>query len=238
MSPWLILFIIIVVVLMIWWALLRNAKGYQPDFPLHHDESHAEHGSEGETAAHDDAPALRAHASEVQAALDAGVLESETSAAHLPPSSAAVTRDDASPYAAAAAIAEGQPLEPLAPTAPRASAPGVEDGAPVEPAGQPSEHPAAAPQAPHTSSPSVQPDDLIIIEGIGPKVNQVLQAAGIYTFAQLAETTPEQLRAILEPAGFRFMDPSSWPQQARLAGEGKMEELQAYQKGLNAGKNV
>jgi predicted flap endonuclease-1-like 5' DNA nuclease len=244
MSPWLILLLIIVVVLVIWWALLRNAKGYQPDFPMHHDEGHAEHGTEGEAATHGavveqaEEPALRADAAQVEAAMEAGVLESETGAAHLPPTTADVTRDDASPYAAAAAIAQGEPVEPLAPEAPRGDLPGMVEGAPVEAAGQPSEHPAAAPEAAHMASPSVQPDDLIIIEGIGPKVNQVLQAAGIYTFAQLADTTPEQLKAILEPAGFRFMDPSSWPQQARLAGDGKMEELKALQKNLNAGKTV
>jgi predicted flap endonuclease-1-like 5' DNA nuclease len=62
-----------------------------------------------------------------------------------------------------------------------------------------------------------EPDDLARISGIGPKVSEVLQRAGITTFAQLAETSVERLQDILEQAGPRYSlaDPTTWPEQAR-----------------------
>ena len=85
---------------------------------------------------------------------------------------------------------------------------------------------------------AVQPDDLTIIEGIGPKINQLLQAAGIQTFAQLADSSTESLKAILEPAGLRLIDPSSWTEQARLISEGKMEAFEELTKQLRGGRKV
>jgi hypothetical protein len=44
MSPWLILLIFVVVVLIVWWALMRNARLYKPDFEIHgHGEEHQAH---------------------------------------------------------------------------------------------------------------------------------------------------------------------------------------------------
>jgi large subunit ribosomal protein L17 len=85
---------------------------------------------------------------------------------------------------------------------------------------------------------AVQPDDLTVIEGIGPKVDQLLQAAGIQTYAQLAEASTESLKAILEPAGLRMMDPSSWSEQARLLSRGDMEAFQELVKRLRGGRKV
>jgi large subunit ribosomal protein L17 len=85
---------------------------------------------------------------------------------------------------------------------------------------------------------AIQPDDLTRIEGIGPKVNQLLQAAGIQTFAQLAETSPESLKPILAAEGLQLIDPGTWPEQARLISEGKMEELEALTSRLKAGRHV
>ena len=59
------------------------------------------------------------------------------------------------------------------------------------------------------------PDDLKRIDGIGPKISSVLQAAGIRTFAQLAETDIAQLKNILKNAGVRA-NPGTWPEQANL----------------------
>jgi len=84
----------------------------------------------------------------------------------------------------------------------------------------------------------VHPDDLTIIEGIGPKINQLLHDAGIQTFAQLAETDTASLKAILEPAGMRFIDPSSWAEQARLVSEGKMEDFEELTSRLKGGRKV
>jgi large subunit ribosomal protein L17 len=81
-------------------------------------------------------------------------------------------------------------------------------------------------------------DDLTKIEGIGPKIAEVLSAAGISSFAALADATPEAIREILDNAGSQFNahDPATWGQQAALANEGKWDELKKWQDELNGGR--
>lgn len=88
--------------------------------------------------------------------------------------------------------------------------------------------------------PPTQVDDLTLIEGIGPKINALLNQNGIYTFAQLAAMTVERLHAILEAGGprFRLADPKTWPEQAQLARDGKWDALQALQDRLKGGREV
>jgi large subunit ribosomal protein L20 len=85
---------------------------------------------------------------------------------------------------------------------------------------------------------AVAGDDLVIIEGIGPKIAELLNNAGITTFAQLAATEPAKIEEIMDAAGSRFKvhDATTWPQQAALARDGKMDELKKLQDELNAGK--
>ncbi len=80
-------------------------------------------------------------------------------------------------------------------------------------------------------------DDLEIIEGIGPKIAELLQAAGVKTFAQLAATTPARIQDILDAAGanFKLADPGTWPDQADLAARNRWAALKAMQDGLTAG---
>jgi predicted flap endonuclease-1-like 5' DNA nuclease len=80
------------------------------------------------------------------------------------------------------------------------------------------------------------PDDLEIIEGIGPKIAKLLQEAGISTFAQLAQADISNLRSILFSANLRVNDPTSWPEQAKLAAAGKMDELKQLQDQLKGGR--
>lgn len=102
------------------------------------------------------------------------------------------------------------------------------------------EAPTTTPEAPATESTdaSSEADDLRKVEGIGPKIAEVLAEAGISTFAQLAESTPEAIREILDNAGSQFAshDPATWPQQAQLAAAGKWDELKAWQDELNGGR--
>ena len=81
-------------------------------------------------------------------------------------------------------------------------------------------------------------DDLKKVEGIGPKIESLLNDAGIYTFAQLSETDPDKIREILDAAGprYRIHDPATWPKQAGLAAEGRWDELKQLQDELNGGK--
>lgn len=80
-------------------------------------------------------------------------------------------------------------------------------------------------------------DDLTIIEGIGPKINELFHNNGISSFAQLASATVPQMRAILDAGGsrFRIANPSTWAQQAGLAAENKWAELKKLQDKLSGG---
>jgi predicted flap endonuclease-1-like 5' DNA nuclease len=80
-------------------------------------------------------------------------------------------------------------------------------------------------------------DDLEIIEGIGPKIAELLHAKGVKTFAQLAAMTPAQIQPMLDEAGpnFRLANPETWPDQADLAARNRWASLKAMQDGLLAG---
>jgi predicted flap endonuclease-1-like 5' DNA nuclease len=84
----------------------------------------------------------------------------------------------------------------------------------------------------------VKRDDLTIIEGIGPKIAEVLYNDGITSFKQLAITEISYIKVLLERAGSRFQmhKPDSWPEQARIAAEGRWSHLKAWQEELNAEK--
>jgi predicted flap endonuclease-1-like 5' DNA nuclease len=155
MSTWSVLIIFIVVVLIVWWALIRNARTYKPDFEVHPHE--------------DNQPVEAEHA--------AAVAETQT-------------------IAAPTKLVETAPTEPL------------------------------------------RPEDLTILEGIGPKINTLLHEAGIRTFAQLALSEVSELKAILDPAGLQFIDPSTWAEQAKLAADGKFDELKTLTDSLKGGRRV
>ena len=82
------------------------------------------------------------------------------------------------------------------------------------------------------------PDDLRRIEGIGPKISGLLQAAGITTFAQLAGSDVDRLNQIVREAGITIADPTTWPEQASLAAAGKWDELEVLQDELKGGRRV
>ncbi len=81
-------------------------------------------------------------------------------------------------------------------------------------------------------------DDLKIVEGIGPKIEEIFHAAGIKTWNDLANANVEQLKSLLAEAGSRYAmhDPSSWSEQAALAHAGKFAELKDLQEKLDGGK--
>ena len=98
---------------------------------------------------------------------------------------------------------------------------------------------AAAPPAAKTSR-STAGSDLTVIEGIGPKIKEILGDGGIQTVEDLAKASVEDLRTILTNAGSRYRqhDPTTWPQQADLAARGKTDELAALQQELKGGRKV
>ena len=80
-------------------------------------------------------------------------------------------------------------------------------------------------------------NDLTIVEGIGPKIKELLNAAGIVSWNKLSQTDPAELKEILTAAGPRYQmhNPTSWPDQAKLASEGQWSELEKLQDHLEGG---
>jgi predicted flap endonuclease-1-like 5' DNA nuclease len=85
-----------------------------------------------------------------------------------------------------------------------------------------------------------QKDDLKIVEGIGPKIEKLLHEASIFTFSDLSQTEIPYIKDILERAGSRYLmhDPTTWPKQAKMAMEGRWDELKKWQSKLDKGRIV
>lgn len=80
-------------------------------------------------------------------------------------------------------------------------------------------------------------DDLTVIEGIGPKINELFKSAGLKTFAQVSTASVTQMRKILDDGGarFRIANPSTWAKQGKLAANNKWKELKKLQDDLSGG---
>ena len=83
-------------------------------------------------------------------------------------------------------------------------------------------------------------DDLTKVEGIGPKINEILQAAGITLFSELAVTPVDRLKELLAEAGSTFAshDPATWPEQAALVAKGDWEAFDKLKAELDGGRRV
>ena len=95
-----------------------------------------------------------------------------------------------------------------------------------------------ATEAPKKTAPKkANGDDLKKIEGIGPKIAELLTNAGIPTFEALANADFDTLRGILDAAGSRYKiaNPTTWPKQAGLAAADKWDELKELQDRLDGG---
>lgn len=129
--------------------------------------------------------------------------------------------------------------------------PAEEIKAETEPPVPPAEKPAVTVVAPPSEPimPAAEPtlvvvaatgekDDLTVVEGIGPKIQELLYQYSIQTYKQLAETEVVRLKEILAAAGpqLAMHDPSTWSAQANLAANDKWEDLKAYQGFLKGGK--
>jgi predicted flap endonuclease-1-like 5' DNA nuclease len=95
--------------------------------------------------------------------------------------------------------------------------------------------PAVGESAPVKSSAA---DDLSELEGIGPKVAQLLAGLGISTFDSLAKADYDKVKAALDAAGYKYMDPAGWIEQAALAAKGDTEGLKKLQDSLKGGRKV
>jgi large subunit ribosomal protein L21 len=111
----------------------------------------------------------------------------------------------------------------------------VEMETPAAPAAEKTETKAPA----KSSRKSAGGDDLTKIEGIGPKMSAALVAAGIDTFAKLADATEAQIRSAIEEAGMRLAPGlESWAEQAGFAAKGDWDGLEQLQGRLVGGRHV
>ena len=96
----------------------------------------------------------------------------------------------------------------------------------------------AAPKKAAAKKSTDKGDNLTKVEGIGPKVMEVFNAAGIMTFADLADQKADKLVEILIAASSRYkmFDPTSWPLQAKMAADDKWDELKKWQDEHDGGK--
>lgn len=78
-------------------------------------------------------------------------------------------------------------------------------------------------------------EDLTKIEGVGPKIAETLVNAGVKTFADLAAQEPAKISEIISEVRGNHI-PDTWPQQAKLAADGKWDELKTLQDELDGGK--
>jgi predicted flap endonuclease-1-like 5' DNA nuclease len=87
---------------------------------------------------------------------------------------------------------------------------------------------------------SITLDDLKVIEGIGPKIEELCNGIGIRTWFDLSTTEASLLRTMLADAGSRFRshDPATWPEQAGLLAAGRWEEFVALTDALSGGRAV
>jgi predicted flap endonuclease-1-like 5' DNA nuclease len=195
----------------------------------HHAEMHAEHAEP--------------HSAPIETLAHAGAADDSELAAAMniaPATAAAVATIEA---VAAAPDAPAEQVEPQ-PEASESAYAAVEQPAyaQVPEARAPDEttEPAAQDEPQASAAPAEQaPDDLTMIEGIGPKISGALIAAGVNTFAKLAAMQPEEIERIVRSAGVRMVGKAeTWTKQAALAAEGKFDELKAYQRTLTAGRGT
>jgi predicted flap endonuclease-1-like 5' DNA nuclease len=102
----------------------------------------------------------------------------------------------------------------------------TEDAAPAA-----AETAAPAAAATEVAAPAAKPDDLTQLSGIGPKASDALAAAGITTYAALAQANEPTLRHALHSAD--MVPPAnvgSWPMQASYAASGDWQGLMKYNK--------
>ncbi|MFI9487128.1 helix-hairpin-helix domain-containing protein [Promicromonospora sp. NPDC052451] len=85
--------------------------------------------------------------------------------------------------------------------------------------------------------PEPEPQDLRRIEGIGPKIEAVLKAAGYTTYAKIAGASETELREALATGGITFAPAAtSWADQAQYLVDGDEDGLQEYQDYLVGGQ--
>jgi hypothetical protein len=89
------------------------------------------------------------------------------------------------------------------------------------------------------AAPAAVKQDLTKIEGIGPKIEGLLNNKGIISYGQLSDTKISFLEQMITDAGPNFAThrgmTGTWPAQAKLADLGEWDELARWQEVLKGG---
>lgn len=77
---------------------------------------------------------------------------------------------------------------------------------------------------------STEVSDLKVIDGIGPKLEGILNDAGIKSYSDLAKISANKLQSVIDNAGprYRMHNPQDWKAQAELALKGDLEALTTW----------
>lgn|SRR5690554_2996887 len=83
----------------------------------------------------------------------------------------------------------------------------------------------------------IKENDLTIIEGIGPKIQELFHNHDIKTWKALSECSVAKCQTILDSGGSRYKmhRPDTWPEQAKMAYHGKWNALLDWQQELHGG---
>lgn len=84
----------------------------------------------------------------------------------------------------------------------------------------------------------IKENDLTVVEGIGPKIQELFHNHDVKTWKGLSECSVDKCQSVLESGGdrFRMHKPGSWPKQAKMAYEGRWADLLKWQDELDGGK--
>lgn len=85
----------------------------------------------------------------------------------------------------------------------------------------------------------IKENDLKVVEGIGPKIQELFHSHGINTWKLLSECSIEKCEEVLKSGGerYRLHKPNTWPKQAELAYKGEWSALLKWQDELDGGKS-
>lgn len=84
----------------------------------------------------------------------------------------------------------------------------------------------------------IKENDLTIVEGIGPKIQELFHNHDVKTWKALSLYSVDKCQQVLQSGGerFRMHKPDTWPEQAKMAHEGRWADLKNWQDQLDGGK--
>jgi predicted flap endonuclease-1-like 5' DNA nuclease len=84
----------------------------------------------------------------------------------------------------------------------------------------------------------IKENDLTVVEGIGPKIQELFHNHDVKTWRGLSECSVDKCQSVLDSGGDRYKihNPGTWPKQAKMAYEGRWADLLKWQDELDGGK--